>query len=58
MTTKIVLPRTRRAMAIYTVVAIAITAAAMQQHAEQVRVARIRDDIRLIERAERQIAIR
>jgi hypothetical protein len=45
-------------MAIYTVVAIAITAAAIQQHAEQVRVARIRDDIRLIERAERQIAIR
>src|SRR4051812_32652408 len=41
MTTKIVLPRTRRAMAIYTVVAIAITAAAIQQHAEQVRVARI-----------------
>jgi hypothetical protein len=58
MTNKTALPRTRRAMAIYAVVAIAITAAAIQQHAEQVRVARIRDDIRQIEQAERQIAIR
>lgn len=56
-------PLTRTATAIYAAaliacIAAAITAATVRQHAEQVRVERIRDDIRLIERAERQIATR
>jgi hypothetical protein len=57
------LPLTRRVMAIYVAaltvcITTAITTATSRRHAEQLRTERIRDDIRLIERAERQIAIR